>query len=101
MAKGSANIGYWIVALTTASIFACLTFHHTTSNAIQKDAAQNTRAAYHLVLTGVISLDKQASEKPGPAMRREPLPIVATAGFLLVHPAFAQSYTIPTCWTDA
>ena len=39
--------------------------------------------------------DKQASEKPVPAMRREPLPIVATAGFLLVHPAFAQSYTIP------
>ena len=32
---------------------------------------------------------------PDPQMRREPLPILATAGFLLLHPAFDQPYTIP------
>ena len=30
---------------------------------------------------------------PGPQMRREPLPIVAAAGFLLLHPAFGEPYT--------
>ena len=58
MSKGSANIGYWILALAVASIFAYLTFDHTTPNPIQKDAAQNTRAAYHLVQTGVIAGNK-------------------------------------------
>ncbi len=75
--------------------FAAVTFHYTTQNPIQKDAAQNTRAAYHLVHAGVISVDKQASETPAPQMRREPLPIVVTAAFLLLHPAFSQTYTIP------
>ena len=95
MLRRSKDVGYWVLALAVAAGFALLTFHYTTRNTIQKDAAQNTRAAYHLVHAGVISLDKEASETPAPAMRREPLPIVATAGFFLVHPAFAQPYTIP------
>ena len=95
MSNKRKNLFYAAFAIVIAGAFAAVTFHYTTRNPIQKDAAQNTRAAYHLVHAGVISLDKQASEKPDPAMRREPLPIVATAGFLLVHPAFAQSYTIP------
>ena len=47
-------------------MFAELTFDYTTRNPIQKDAAQNTRGAYHLVHAGVISLDKKASETPAP-----------------------------------
>ncbi len=95
MSNKRKNLFYAAFAVVIAGVFAAVTFHYTTRNPIQKDAAQNTRAAYHLVHAGVISLDKQASETPGPAMRREPLPIVATAGYLLVHPAFAQPYTIP------
>ena len=95
MSKRSAVIAYSVFALAVASVFAYLTFGYTTPNPIQKDAAQNTRAAYHLIHAGVISADKQASETPSPQMRREPLPIVATAGFFLLHPAFSQPYTIP------
>ncbi len=78
-----------------ASALALLTFAHTTSMPIIKDAAQNTRAAYYLVHAGVISTDNSESKDPKPQMRREPLPIVVMAAFLLLHPAFDEPYTIP------
>ena len=81
-------------ALGVAAVFAYLTFGYTTRNPILDDAAQNTRGAYHLIHAGVISRDEKASETPTPQMRREPLPIVVIAGFLLVHPAFSQPYTL-------
>jgi hypothetical protein len=95
VSKRSATIAYWVFALVVASVFAFLTFGYTTQMPIIKDAAQNTRGAYHLVHEGVISFDKQASGTPVPQMRREPLPIVVTGAFLLLHPAFSQTYTIP------
>jgi hypothetical protein len=87
-------IAYWVFALVVAALFAYLTFGYTTYNPILDDGAQNTRSAYHLVHAGVISRDQQESETPKPQMRREPLPIVVTAGFLLLHPAFSQPYRI-------
>ena len=95
MSKRSADVAYWLFAIFVTAVFAYLTFGYTTPNPILDDAAQNTRAAYHLVHAGVISRDQEASETPRPQMRREPLPIVVTAGFLLLHPAFSQPYTIP------
>lgn len=93
--KDLTGTAFGIFALAVALIFASLTFVYTTEMPIIKDARQNTSAAYHLVHAGVISIDKQATETPAPQMRREPLPILVTAGFLLLHPAFNQPYTIP------
>lgn len=94
MSKRSVDIAYSVFALGVAVVFAYLTFGYTTRNPILDDAAQITRAAYHLVHDGVISADKQESETPSPQMRREPLPIVAVAGFLLLHPAFNQPHAM-------
>ena len=91
MSKRSVDVAYWVFALGVAAVFAYLTFGYTTQNPILDDAAQNTRGAYHLVHAGVISRDKDESETPKPQMRREPLPIVVTAGFLLLHPAFSPA----------
>ena len=85
---------YAIFALAVASIFAGLTFPYTTQMAIIKDAAQNTRAAYQLAHTGAMSEEKVETDTPRPQMRREPLPIVVIAAFLLLHPDFRQTYTI-------
>lgn len=89
------DVFYAVFTLAVASVFAYLTLIYTTPNALLKDAAQNTRGAYHLVHAGVISTDKTETENPRPQMRREPLPIVVTSAFLLLHPAFNQTYTIP------
>ena len=94
MSKRSVAIAYWVFALVVAAVFAYLTLGYTTHNPILDDAAQNTRSAYHLVHAGVIGRDQEESETPHPQMRREPLPIVVTAGFLLLHPAFSQPYTM-------
>jgi hypothetical protein len=86
----------WFVlfAIGVATILGLITFTHTTSTPITKDARQNTSAAYHLVHEGVISKDKAESENPKPQMRREPLPIVVTAAYLLLNPAFNEPYTL-------
>ena len=88
------SAAFGIFALAVALIFAGLTVRYTTDSVIQKDAAQNMRGAYNLVHGGVISLEKQPSSAPRPQMRREPLPILALAGLLMLHPAFDQAYTI-------
>ena len=93
MSNERKNLIYAAFAVVVAGVFAALTFGHTTSNPIQKDGAQNIRAAYYLVHTGVMAGDKAETETPRPQMRREPLPIVVIAGFLLLHPAFSQPYT--------
>ena len=62
MSERLTNAWYPLFAVAVASIFALMTFGYTTSNPIQKDAAQNTRAAYHLVHAGVIS-SRQAGER--------------------------------------
>ena len=85
---------YVLFAIAVAAFLGLMTFAHTTDTPITKDARQNTSAAYHLVHAGVISSDKQGRENPNPQMRREPLPIVVTAVFLLLHPAFNDPYTL-------
>jgi hypothetical protein len=94
MSKERYAVFYKWFALVAAACFALLTFGYTTEKSIMKDGAQNTRAAYHLVHTGVMSLDKLEVESPRPQMLREPLPIVVTAAFMLLHPAFNTPYTI-------
>ena len=83
-----------VFALLVSGLLAASTFAYTTDMPIIKDAAQNTRGAYYLVHAGVISTIKSDTETPQPQMRREPLPIVVMAGFLLLHPAFQQPYGI-------
>jgi hypothetical protein len=85
---------YALIALSFAFVFGCLTFAYTTQMAITKDAAQNVRAAYHLVHTRVMGKNKVETKTPTPQIRREPLPILGTTGFLLLHPAFDQPYSI-------
>lgn len=85
---------YLPFAVAVGTVLALVTFDYTSEMPIIKDAAENTRAAYHLAHTGVLGGDLVATETPRPLMRREPLPIVATAGFLLLHPAFDNPYTI-------
>jgi len=75
-------------------LFAYRTFGHTTGSPIVKDAHQNLRAAYHLVHTGVMGVDHVETDKPKPQMRREPVPILAIATLLALHPAFEKPYTI-------
>jgi len=94
MFNKSHGVFYKFFTLAAASGFALITFGYTSEKTIIKDAAQNTRAAYHLAHTGVMSLDKVATETPNPQMRREPLPIVVTAAYLLLHPSFNKPYTI-------
>ena len=83
---------YALVTTVVATILGLLTFNHTTDTSLIKDARQNTSAAYHLVHAGVISSDKKESQSPAPQMRREPLPIVVTSAFLILHPAFKEPY---------
>ena len=64
MSNKRKNLFYAAFAVVIAGVFAAVTFRYTTRNAIQKDAAQNTRAAYHLVHTGVISLDNRRAKSP-------------------------------------
>ena len=85
---------YSLFAVVAASVFAYLTFGHITEMPIQKDAAQNTLAAYNLAHAGVMSLDRLKTGDPAPQMKREPVPILVNTGFLLLHPAFDQPYTI-------
>ena len=94
MSKKPYGVFYKLFPLAAAACFALLTFGYTSEMPIMKDGAQNTRAAYHLVHTGVMSLDAVATESPNPQMRREPLPVVVTAGFLLLHPEFWKPYTL-------
>ena len=94
MSKRSDDNAYLLLAIASAFFFSLLTFLYTTGAPNLKDGAQNTRAAYHLVHAGVISISKKETEAPAPQMRREPLPIVATAAFLMLHPAFNKPYTI-------
>lgn len=89
-----AKAWYALLAITVAFILGLMTFSHTTETPITKDARQNTSAAYHLVHAGVISTAKKETERPSPQMRREPLPIVVTSAFLLLHPAFDKPYTM-------
>src|SRR5262249_3947583 len=85
---------YVFFILLVACLFAYRTFGDTTGSPIIKDAHQNLRAAYHLVHTGVMGVDHVETDKPKPQMRREPVPILAIAAFLALHPAFEKPYTI-------
>lgn len=80
---------YILFGFFVAICFAGLTSSYTTDRPIIKDAAQNVRSAYHLVHDGMIS-----SNGSEPQMRREPLPIVAIAALLLVHPDFAEPHSV-------
>jgi hypothetical protein len=95
MPVASKEACYALFTVLVAFIFGFMTFPHTTGAPIIKDARQNTSAAYHLVHKGVISSAANEAERPDPQMRREPLPIVVTAAFILLHPAFTQAYTMP------
>jgi hypothetical protein len=88
------SAAFGVIVLAVALVFAGLTTLYTTDRVIQKDAAQNMRGAYNLVHSGVISLGRQENGRPVAQMRREPLPIAVLAGLLVLHPAFAQPYTI-------
>ena len=85
---------YVLLALSVACYFAYVTFGYTTEDPITKDALENARAAYHLVHTGVIGADAVETANPKPQIRREPVPILVIAAFLLVHPEFDRPYTI-------
>src|SRR5262245_2173300 len=89
-----ARAAYASFILLVACLFAYRTFGHTTESPIVKDAHQSLRAAYHLVHTGVMGVDHVETDKPKPQMRREPIPILAIAAFLALHPAFEKPYTI-------
>ncbi len=88
------NNRYALFAVVVASIFAFRTFAYTTEMPIIKDAKQNVTAAYYLAHVGVIGGKRTESDDAAPQMYREPLPIVVTAAFLLLHPAFQQPYTV-------
>jgi hypothetical protein len=95
VSNGLKNIWYALFAVVVASVFAYLTFSHITPMPIQKDAAQNTRAAYYLIHLGIMNIERlETGVPPVPQMRREPLPILVNAAFLLLHPAFDASYTL-------
>jgi hypothetical protein len=85
---------YVLLALSVACYFAYVTFGYTTEDPITKDALENARAAYHLVDTGVMGADAVETANPKPQIRREPVPILVIAAFLLVHPEFDRPYTI-------
>ena len=61
---------------------------------IETDAAQNARIAYHLVHSGTWGYDQVETPNPRPTMRREPVPILAVAALLLLHPSFSEPYKI-------
>lgn len=68
-----------LIALSVATLARTLT---DTPN--QYDAAQNMAAAYNLAVHGVFSQD--IGPDPAPGMTREPLPIVALAAHMRLHP---------------
>lgn len=88
------DVLYVVFVLAVALGLALLTFSYTTDKEIIKDARQSTAAAYYLVHTGTIGAGDTEDPDPPPQMRREPLPIVALAAFLLLHPAFSEPYKL-------
>jgi hypothetical protein len=103
MVREHKHIFYIGFIIAVAFGFACLTFAYTTNAKIVGDAHQYVEAAYNLAHSGIIgarsSFDNgtgQLTQYPNlrPQMRREPLPIIAIAGFLLLHPAFDKPYTL-------
>jgi hypothetical protein len=95
------RFSYLGFALVVSGSFAVLTFLYLTGMPIRADGGQNTLAAYYLVHSGVISTIKNETKTPKPTMAREPLPIVVTASFLLLHPSFNEPYAIAdlTTWS--
>jgi hypothetical protein len=81
------KIAYLLLALCTAALLASITTTYTTSLPIIKDARQNVHSAYYLTHGGMISTDGET-----PSMRREPLPIIAVAALLMIHPDFSGTY---------
>ena len=88
------DAAYAFFILLVACLFAYRTFGYTTASPIESDAHLNLRAAYHLVHTGVLGANHVETDKPKPQMRREPVPMLVTAAFLALHPAFERPYTI-------
>ena len=87
-------IVYAVFALACSLWFGFATTKLLTGSAVEKDAQQNLRIAYHLVHTGTWGYDEQETSNPRPTMRREPLPILAISALLLLHPSFAEPYKI-------
>ncbi len=89
-----ATRGFQLFALFIAfsvTMFASLSL---TDKAIKADAHQNARTAYHLVHTGVWGRDSEPTSNPTPQIKREPLPILVIAAYLIADPAFDDPYTI-------
>jgi hypothetical protein len=63
-----------------------------TSSPIKANGEQNFNTAYNLVTHGSWSR-AESGDKCWPTMKREPLPIMITAGWLMIHPDFDKAYT--------
>jgi hypothetical protein len=88
------TVFYICVAVLLSLWFAYNTTAHLTANPLTADAKQNAITAYHLVHHGVWGYGEVDSVPPRPTMQREPLPILAISVLLLLHPNFAEPYSI-------
>jgi hypothetical protein len=88
------NNCYIFLACLVSLIVGSLSVGYITDRPLISDDHQNARIAYHLAHTGVWGYDEVETPTPKPQIRREPLPILVIASFMIFDPAFKSPFTI-------
>lgn len=70
------------VVAITAVLLAMLWLHHATGYPVERDAFENLTAAYNLAHHSVISMEPSEAASLRPSAHREPVPIIALAGYM-------------------
>ena len=83
---------YLTFAAAVSLIMAIVALGFVTPKPVTGDSHQQVRIAYHLIHTGVWGYDNVETPTPRPQIKREPLPILATAVLMLLDPSFAGRF---------
>ena len=85
---------YVLLAALVSLWFGYRTTNYLTNNSLTADAKQNAVTAHHVVNHGIWGYSEVDTANPRPTMQREPVPILVISTLLLLHPSFAEPYTI-------
>ena len=85
---------YLTFAIFVSLTMAVVALSFVTPRPLTGDSHQQVRIAYHLIHTGVWGYDNVETPNPQPQIRREPLPILGSAGLMLLDPAFRAGFSI-------
>ena len=91
---GSSRAYYLTFAILASFAIGLVALSFVTPKPLTGDSHQHARIAYHLIHTGVWGYDNVETPTPRPQIKREPLPILALAVFMLLDPEFDAHFSI-------